>query len=62
MRHSQNVLLMDSDNSKFYVKSKDNLGVAKISSYTLTEDKISNQSNQQPANTADSVEISKDEY
>ena len=62
MRPNQNVLLMDSDNSKFYVKSKDNLGVAKISSYTFTEDKIYNQSNQKHANTADSVEISKDEY
>ena len=53
---------MDYDKSKFYVKSTDNLGVTKISSYIFTEDKISNQINQKHANTADSVEISKDEY
>lgn len=35
---NSNALLMDSDNSKFYVKSTDNLGVAKIASYTFSED------------------------
>lgn len=35
---NSNVLLMDSDNSKFYVKSTDNLGVPKISSYSFSED------------------------
>lgn len=39
LRPNSNVLLMDSDNSKFYVKSTDNLGIANISSYSFVEDK-----------------------
>lgn len=62
MRPNQSVILMDSDNSKFYVKSTDNLGVAKISSYSFTEDEISQAKVQSQANTADSVAISKEEY
>lgn len=31
-------LMMDADNSKFYVKTSDSLGVAKITSYSFTED------------------------
>ncbi len=30
-------LMMDSDSTMFYVKSTDNLGIAKISAYTFTE-------------------------
>lgn len=30
LRQNSNVLLMDSDNYKFYVKSTDNLGIANI--------------------------------
>lgn len=33
-------MLIDYDNSKFYVKSTDNLGIANISSYSFVEDKI----------------------
>lgn len=47
---------MDSDNSKFYVKSTDNLGIANISSYSLVEDKnlpIENVAANQPSNTGE---------
>lgn len=62
IRPNQSVILMDSDNSKFYVKSTDNLGVAKISSYSFTEDEISNTKNTIPANTAEFRQITNDEY
>lgn len=39
LRPNSNVLLMDSDNSKFYVKSTDNLGIANIQTYSFVEDK-----------------------
>ena len=35
---NSSVLLMDSDNSKFYVKSTDGLGVAKLTSYCFLEE------------------------
>ena len=35
LRQNSSVLLMDSDKSKFYVKSTDNLGIANISSYSF---------------------------
>ena len=47
---------MDSDNSKFYVKSTDNLGIANISSYIFVEDKnlpIENVAANQPSNTVE---------
>lgn len=53
LRPNSNVLLMDSDNSKFYVKSTDNLGIANISSYSFVEDKnlpIENVAANQPNN------------
>jgi hypothetical protein len=39
---NSNVLLMDSDNQRFYVKSTDNLGIAKMSSYKFEELDFSN--------------------
>lgn len=62
LRPNQSVILMDSDNSKFYVKSTDNLGVAKISSYSFVEDDISENKNSIHANTAEFRQITNDEY
>lgn len=56
LRPNSNVLLMDSDNSKFYVKSTDNLGIANISSYSFVEDKnlpVENVAANQPSNTGE---------
>lgn len=56
LRQNSSVLLMDSDNSKFYVKSTDNLGIANISSYSFVEDKnlpIENVAANQPSNTGE---------
>lgn len=47
---------MDSDNSKFYVKSTDNLGVVNINSYSFVEDKnlpVENVDASQPSNTGE---------
>lgn len=55
-------LLMDSDNSKFYVKSTDSLGVTKIYSYSFTEDKILYGSNQTSQDTANIDQLNKEEY
>lgn len=62
MSPNSSALLMDSDNSKFYVKSTDSLGVAKISSYSFTEDESLCGSNQTLQYTADIVQLSKEEY
>ena len=62
MSPNSSALLMDSDNSKFYVKSTDSLGVAKISSYSFTEDENLYGSNQTSQDTANIVQLSKDEY
>lgn len=53
---NSSVLLMDSDNSKFYVKSTDSLGVAKLSCYTFTEEDLNKPA---PDSTADSGETTK---
>lgn len=45
---------MDSDNSKFYVKSTDNIGIVNINSYSFVEDKnlqVENVAANQPSNT-----------
>ena len=62
MSPNSSALLMDSDNSKFYVKSTDSLGVAKISSYSFTEDENLCGSNQISQDTANIVQLSKEEY
>ena len=56
LRPNSNVLMMDSDNYKFYVKSTDNLGIANISSYSFVEDKnlpVENVAASQPSNTGE---------
>ncbi len=56
LRPNSSVLLMDSNNSKFYVKSTDNLGIANISSYSFVEDKnlhIENVAANQQSNTGE---------
>lgn len=56
LRPNSSVLLMDSDNSKFYVKSTDNLGIANITSYNFVEDKnlpVKNIAASQPSNTGE---------
>lgn len=56
IRPNSSVLLIDSDNSKFYVKSTDNIGIANISSYSFVENKIlpiENVSANQPSNTGE---------
>ena len=62
MSPNSSALLMDSDNSKFYVKSTDSLGVAKISSYSFTEDENLCGSNQPSQDTSNIVQLSKEEY
>ena len=62
MSPNSSALLMDSDNSKFYVKSTDSLGVAKISSYCFTEDENLYGSNLTSQDTANFVQLNKEEY
>ena len=62
LRPNQRVILMDSNNSKFYVKSTDSLGVAKISSYSFVEDENFNNNSQQQQNNDDIVNINKEDY
>lgn len=63
MSPNSSVLMMDSDNQKFYVKTTDNLGVAKITSYSFSEDTVS-QSNKgkDSAEAANIVQLTADEY
>lgn len=52
---NSNFLMMDSENSRFYVKTTDSLGIANISSYSFTQDeKLPGREVMQniPANTA----------
>ena len=44
---NSNVLLMDSENQRFYVKSTDNLGVPKLSGYVFSNEDIQTQQTQQ---------------
>lgn len=56
LRPNSNVLLMDYDNYKFYVKSTDNLGISNINSYSFVEDKnlpVENVAANQPSNTGE---------
>lgn len=62
MSPSFSALLMDSDNSKFCMKSTDSLGVTKIYSYSFTEDEILYGSNQTSQDTANIVQLNKEEY
>lgn len=51
MSPNSSVVLMDSENSKFYVKRTDNLGVAKISSYVFSEEEVSHDNFSSPLST-----------
>lgn len=62
MSPNSSALLMDSDNSKFYVKTTDSLGVAKISSYSFTEDENLAGQNQGQQNTANTDQLSKEDF
>lgn len=55
---NSSVLLMDSDNSKFYVKSTDNLGVPKLTSYSFAEDDLSVKSEQSASIPPESTVVS----
>lgn len=57
MAPNSSALLMDSDNSKFYVKNTDNLGMARISRYSFTEDVES-----EIGSSGGMVTIGKEEY
>lgn len=59
---NSNALLMDSDNSKFYVKSTDNLGVAKVTSYSFTEDEVSQAAQASTQNTEELLALGKQMY
>lgn len=59
---NSNVLLMDSDNSKFYVKSTDNLGVPKITSYSFTEDTNLPVASLTPANLGELGVVTTEEF
>lgn len=62
MSTNSSALLMDSDNSKFCMKSTDSLGVTKIFSYSFTEDKNLYGSNQTSQDTANIDQLNKEEY
>lgn len=56
LRQNSNVLLMNSDNYKFYVKITDNLGIMNIKTYIFVEDKnlqVENVAASQPSNTGE---------
>lgn len=56
LRPNSNVLLVGSDNSKFYVKSTDNLGIANIKTYSFVGDKnlpVENVVASQPSDTGE---------
>ena len=55
-------LLMDSDNSKFYVKTTDSLGVSKVSSYSFVEDENFANQNQEQQNTVKTDQPSKEDF
>lgn len=59
---NSNALLMDSDNSKFYVKSTDNLGVAKVTSYSFTEDEVSQAAQASSQNSEELLALGKQMY
>lgn len=55
--------MMDSENQKFYVKTTDNLGVAKITSYSFSEDEFSSgNKGKDTAEAANVVQLTTEEY
>ena len=59
---NSSALLMDSDNSKFYVKTTDSLGVPKVSSYSFVEDENFTNQNQEQQNTVKTDQPSKEDF
>ena len=59
---NSSALLMDSDNSKFYVKTTDSLCVPKVSSYSFVEDENFNGQSQEPHNTVKTDQPSKEDF
>lgn len=60
---NSSVLMMDSENQKFYVKTTDNLGVAKITSYSFSEDEFSSgNKGKDTAEAANVVQLTNEEY
>lgn len=60
---NSSVLMMDSENQKFYVKTTDNLGVAKITSYSFSEDEFSGgNKGKDTAEAANIVQLTNEEY
>lgn len=58
---NSSVLLMDSDNSKFYVKSTDGLGVAKLTSYCFLEEGNSVPPEGSSASSVEGVSLKKED-
>ena len=59
---NSSALLMDFDNSKFYVKTTDSLGVPKVSSYSFVEGKNFTNQNQEQQNTVKTDQPSKEDF
>lgn len=59
---NSSALLMDSDNSKFYVKTTDSLGVPKISSYSFVEDENLSGQSQGQQDTVKTDQPSKEDF
>lgn len=59
---NSSVLLMDSENSKFYVKSTDSLGAPKLSSYSFVEDEVSQAAPASSQNTEELLALGKQMY
>lgn len=59
---NSSVLLLDSENSKFYVKTSDNLGMPKLTSYSFTEDGLQAAHKQEAPQQQETVSISKQEF
>lgn len=58
---NSSVVLMDSENSKFYVKSTDSLGVPKLTSYKFVEDNLSENKSQEDQIPVNSTVISNED-
>ena len=59
---NSSALLMDFDNSKFYVKTTDSLCVSKVSNYSFVEDENFTNQNQEQQNTVKTDQPSKEDF
>ena len=62
LSQNSSAFLMDFDNSKFYVKTTDSLGVSKVSSYSFVEGENFTNQNQEPQNTVKTDQPSKEDF